>query len=56
MTEPKKCLTEISALVERCYKEDKFDQLYPIISKIAQNANQRIAGNPYETSTVQSIH
>ncbi len=55
-TEPKECLTEISALVERCYKENKFDQFYPLISRIAQNANQQIAETPYEISIIQSIH
>lgn len=55
-TEPKECLTEISALVERCYKENKFDQLYPLISRIARNANLQLAETPYELSDVQSIH
>jgi len=55
-TEPKKRFTEISALVERCYKENKFDQFYPLISRIAQNTNQQIKETPYEISTVQSIH
>lgn len=46
----------ISILLERCYRENKFDTLYPVLTNVAKYANDKAMPRSYEPTHVQSIH
>ena len=53
---PEDCFKLISALLERCCQENQMERLYPVISNIAQHANEKAMASRFENPLMQSIH
>ncbi len=50
------CFKLISTLLERCCQENQMERLYPVISNIAQLANEKVMASRFENPLMQSIH
>ena len=50
------CFKLISVLLERCCQENKMEKLYPVLSNIAQHANEKVMATRFENPFMQSIH